>query len=76
MEKLPSGTLCHISADRLNRSFSDVNHLSRLFAQPDQVFLVVVGFRIGSFLLEIEHNCTFTDSILAPMERYQIKVPW
>ena len=34
--KLPSGTLGHIPADRLHWSFPDINHLPRLFAQPDQ----------------------------------------
>ena len=34
--KLPSSTLGHIPADRLHWSFPDINHLPRLFAQPDQ----------------------------------------
>ena len=35
-EKSPSGTLDHIPADRLYWSFPDINHLPRLFAQPEQ----------------------------------------
>ena len=42
--KLPSGTLGHIPADRLHRSFPDINHLPRLFAQPDQEFLAAANF--------------------------------